>query len=253
LVLTSHDGISWTNQAAPQPAALGLPKWQSAWDDPDCHVERTLVPLGRIDGRWLTMLRFGVGFETEPADLELDGSVIEWSSDWGQYRAEWQHLVLFDDQQGEWSLAGPDLSLNEWPVAAPAPALDGLILGGSSDCDTVGASIWTTTDGLSFDNAFFEGRTPKACVSSISASDFGYLAILENSELWYSSEAKQWHSVDLPKEIRDPYLVASSDIVMVFGWTEIEVLRAATVDDDGNDTYAWMTEDVSAVWIWQTS
>jgi hypothetical protein len=90
-------------------------------------------------------------------------------------------------------------------------------------------------------------------VSSISASDFGYLAILENSELWYSSEAKQWHSVDLPKEIRDPYLVASSDIVMVIGWTEIEVLRAATVDDDGNDTYAWMTEDVSAVWIWQTS
>jgi hypothetical protein len=259
LVLTSHDGIAWMNHAAPQPGVLGLPEWQAAWDDPDCQVERALVPLGYVDGRWLTMLRFSTGFETKPAAFELDGSAIEWSSEWGQYRAEWQHLAFFDDQQGEWSLAGASPSPSGWLVAAQASGFDGIVLGGSTslDCDADGAAIWLTTDGMSMESASFVGGSPTGCVSSIAASGSGYLAIVGDSDeppsVWYSADGNRWHRADLPAEIHDPYLVSSSETVIVVGSTEIEVLRPATIDEDGNDTYAWMTEYVSAVWVWQAS
>lgn len=256
LVLTSRDGISWTGHEAPEPATLGLREWQAAWDDPECHVDRTLVPLGHVDGRWLTTLRFSTGFETKPEYLDLDGSLFEWSDDWGQYRTEWHQLVWFDQEQGTWTPAGTSFAPTEF-VATQATGSDGVVLGGSRswDCDTVGASIWYTTKAGRFETASFIGGAPTACVTSVAASGSGYLATVGESlgspSLWYSADASQWHKVVIPDEINDPYLVSWSEAVVVVGWTEIDVLAPATIDENGNNTFVWMTVPASAVWIWQ--
>jgi hypothetical protein len=257
LVLTSGDGISWTGQEPPEPSTLGLHEWQAAWDDPDCHVDRTLVPLGHADGRWLTMLSFSTGFETEPEDLDLDGSVIEWSDDWGQYRTEWQQLVWFDEQQARWTHVETDLAPIGRVVAAQMSGSDQMVLGGSTswDCETVGAAIWYTTESAGFEAASFIGGAPAGCVVSISASEIGYAAIAGDSQegqsFWYSTDARQWHRVEVSDEIHEPYLVSLSDVVMVAGWTEIEVLADTRVDENGNDVVIWMTQPASAVWVWQ--